>query len=396
LGPRSFRKRPGKHCTQGSPVQFGDDNHVLSMDANIAAHPSSELEMNATAADLSFLTEYSHVNRQGEYCISGCYPQHCWKVVEGGVEKYDCSTNCWVDLKMQLVYFYLLQVMAAVALLIIPIIITKLCIVADLKVVMKESNVVGAIFRAFTGQVEGTSSVAIPPGPLSYVQFQSRCHAELSYEYYSWGGSYVEDFLELVIGYAVLACFCQVVPEMAIVGLVCHLVIYRILAYRMLHVTSRPWPFGSEGLGNWSSLLDAIAEVAVACNVALTTFVMPPIASWPLETKLIIFIVVEKTLMLIRSLVRSLVKELPEDVVRIEDHNTKAKRLLRICSNAESEGFKKLFKVLVPTEREMKARHSVRSKDTATSNLGPPQFGGGPDEPQASEFMTTVLTFFSR
>jgi len=281
---------------------------------------------NITKADVAFLEVYSHVNHWGNTCIFGCYPEKCWE--EPNENEMICSTNCWLDLQMQLVTFYLLQVVSALVFLIIPIVLTKVSVTMELAKVHQVSTV-GAICRSLLGMgIVGRSGSSSSGATYSFLQFQAKCHESSPYEYASWGGSFVEDFLDLAIGYSLLACFAQVVPEMAIIGTVSHMIMYRILAYRMLNVTCRPWPHGSEGIGIWQSILDTIATLAVTCNVALATFLMPPIKFWNQELKFLFFILAEKGLFSLRALVNSILADEPDDVVRIDDHNSEVEKLL--------------------------------------------------------------------
>jgi hypothetical protein len=52
----------------------------------------------------------------------------------------------------------------------------------------------------------------------SLLQYQEKQYDCAPYDYLSWGGSYVEDFLEVVLNFAVLTCFGIVNPILAILG----------------------------------------------------------------------------------------------------------------------------------------------------------------------------------
>jgi len=166
-----------------------------------------------------------------------------------------------------------------------------------------------------------TESEAYSGSTYSFLQYQAKCSTSAPYRYLSWGGSYVEDFLDHVTSFALLACFSTVEPQMVIIGFATKLIGYRIVAYRMTNVTCRPYPHGAEGIGLWQTILDTVAALAVTCIVALQTFYRPPTSTWSFQSQVIFFIVAEKVMFSIRALVRVAFPSIPADVVRIQDHN---------------------------------------------------------------------------
>merc|ERR1719301_49788 len=96
------------------------------------------------------------------------------------------------------------------------------------------------------------------------------------------GGSVIEDFLDLAIGFALLTCFGIALPVMAVIAFVAYVVKYRLLAYRMVNITCRPYPVGCEGIGNWQAVFHSISIIAVICNVLMAVFVMYPMRDWPM------------------------------------------------------------------------------------------------------------------
>merc|ERR1740121_33661 len=126
----------------------------------------------------------------------------------------------------------------------------------------------------------------------TYEEFQAKCHHTAEYRYDSWGGSYTQDFLQLVIGYTLIACFSQVQRWMAILGVFCLIIEYKILSFRMTNVTCRPWPLYGHGIGVWQDILNMASTCAITVNVYLVVFwTGVPGDNWK---KLIIFVVAEK------------------------------------------------------------------------------------------------------
>merc|ERR1712129_24857 len=125
--------------------------------------------------------------------------------------------------------------------------------------------------------------------PYTYEEFQAKCHGAAAYAYDSWGGSHTQDFLALVIGYTLIACFCQVQRSMAIIGVFCLIVEYKILAFRMTNVTCRPWPLYGHGIGVWQDILNMASICAITVNVYLAVFQTG--LMWGLWQKLLTFVI---------------------------------------------------------------------------------------------------------
>mmetsp|Transcript_60035 Transcript_60035/g.127151 ORF Transcript_60035/g.127151 Transcript_60035/m.127151 type:complete len:852 (-) Transcript_60035:56-2611(-) len=292
---------------------------------------SASANSTVTAAELSFLDQYVWHNETGMVCIEGCYPISC-EAIEG---TFVCRDLCEDNIETQLVSFYGLQVLSAVVFLIIPIILTKVAVASEIVKVRGDGGcwaILKSLFGCTQSEMESDeeeSELGSGEGRhYSLLQYQAKCHSYAPYEYASWGGSFVEDFLDVAIGYALLACFSQLKPMMVTVGVLSHFVIYRILAYRMLNVTCRPMAWGAEGIGVWQEIMGTIATLAVTCNVALSTFFMTPIKHWSTETKFLFFIVAEKALFSLRSFVELVVKDQPDDVTRIYDKYEEAQKIL--------------------------------------------------------------------
>jgi len=156
----------------------------------------------------------------------------------------------------------------------------------------------------------------------SFLQLQAKCCKHAPYEYYSWGGSAVEDFLELAVGFALLTCFGLVLPAMSFFALLSHVVEYRLLAYRMTNVTCRPFPYGAEGIGSWQKVFELISIAAIIINVGLAVFVQYPMRDWEPVYQFFAFIVLEHVMLLLRAAMASMIRDDPEDVTRIDDFNT--------------------------------------------------------------------------
>mmetsp|Transcript_32368 Transcript_32368/g.106846 ORF Transcript_32368/g.106846 Transcript_32368/m.106846 type:complete len:247 (+) Transcript_32368:591-1331(+) len=157
--------------------------------------------------------------------------------------------------------------------------------------------------------------------PYTLLQFQAKCATVAPYQNGSWGGSMMEDFIELAVGFAMLTCFGIVLPLMGVLAFVSHIVEYRLLAYRMLNVTCRPFPTAADGIGVWAGILRIVAELAVVINVAMAVFAMYPMRDWNFRKQLISFLVLEHSMLVLRRIVVSFVDKEPALYKRVDDYN---------------------------------------------------------------------------
>lgn len=251
----------------------------------------------AQPGGLDFLQGFWHETQDGQICIYGCYPMHC----EGNNA---CVTNCFERLEKDLFVVYVVHVACTVLFsLVIPIILAKISVVREYRKVM---NGPGTENKMYT-----------------LLQFQAKCSEVASYEYDSWGGSNVDDFMELAIGFALMTCFGIALPFMTVLGLLSHLVEYRLLAYRMTNVTCRPIPHGADGIGIWLSVFEHISEAAIVINVAMAVFCMHPMREWEFRHQLAAFLTLEHLMILMRKMVMISIDKDPAEAKRIDDFNTR-------------------------------------------------------------------------
>lgn len=216
-----------------------------------------------------------------------------------------CVTNCQKQLESSLLTLFIVHIGCTVALLLIPIVLARFFILLEV--------------RKAHGLVGGSK-------PYTFLQFQAKCHEHAKYEYRSWGLSHIEDFLDLATGFMLLTSFGIVLPVMSVLALGCHIVEYRLTAYRMVNVNCRPFPRGAEGIGCWQTIFETLSIVAVAINVGIAVFVMHPMRDWDEAQELGAFLVLEHLMLGLGYMISSAIPDEPEDVKRIEDFNMKFKR----------------------------------------------------------------------
>eukprot|EP00931_Biecheleriopsis_adriatica_P101641 TRINITY_DN76738_c0_g1_i1.p1 TRINITY_DN76738_c0_g1~~TRINITY_DN76738_c0_g1_i1.p1 ORF type:complete len:861 (+),score=152.01 TRINITY_DN76738_c0_g1_i1:47-2629(+) len=243
---------------------------------------------------------YSYQNRFGQQCIYGCFPE-----LKHKIESWS-ETNCDKLAKENLRLYFIIQLVTEVGFVILAICLTKFAIWQERR--KKEQQ-----------QDSDDESPRAEQQPFSFLEFSAKLH---KYELDSWGGSIIDDFLEVAISYSIIVCFGLIAPIMSIIALVGFSLSYHIRVYRMLFVTRRPLPRASAGLGVWESVFQMINTCAVVINTALVACFFYPGRSMSWGYQLLIFLAMEHGILILRSVVDFLVPDQPGDVKDVLRYNS--------------------------------------------------------------------------
>jgi hypothetical protein len=222
-------------------------------------------------------------------CMYGCIPTRCQpQGVEGTMI---CETNCVVEIEETLATLFVIQLVATLFFVLVPILILKLTL-------MKERRDAGiAADRHY-----------------SMLQLQAKRSEVTPYTYNSWGGSFIEDFTDVAVAFMTLVSFGNAVPNLAFGGFLCYLVLYRLFAYRMVLVTGRPYPQPSNGIGIWQSVFETSGFLAVVINVGYLVTVEYPFRNALLADQILSFLVLEHLVVTLRFCVKSISPHEPDGV----------------------------------------------------------------------------------
>jgi len=242
-------------------------------------------------------TEYKGV--PGSYvCIWGCVPQSCATYkTQRNTTKVFCKTDCFYKLRKSLDTLYVSHVLFSTFFLMVAIGFASLKARQEIASATKDSST------------------------YTFLQFQAKCDEACRYQYLSWGGSYIEDFLEVVLGFALMACFGMVRPVITVWVFLSQAIEYKLLAYRMTHVTARPYPTGSQGIEMWQRITSVICILSVLINAGLAVCLLPAFYGWPYHWKCLIFLGYSLTMIASRQVLEALFLGRPNDVSRVEDFN---------------------------------------------------------------------------
>mmetsp|Transcript_32519 Transcript_32519/g.76405 ORF Transcript_32519/g.76405 Transcript_32519/m.76405 type:complete len:938 (+) Transcript_32519:76-2889(+) len=251
-----------------------------------------------------------------DVCAYGCVPKTC-RLDDSGLGSAICETDCYHDLHRSLSTLYLFHVATTFVFVLIPIFLAWWDVESERRKAEKEVDQPDDDGRMTTKQT-------------TTLQIQAKKHINAPYEYLQWGGSFVEDILELILGHALLVCFGIFLPRLAIFAFLCNLVEYNLIAYRMLNVTGRPYPLPASGIGLWVSILDFIGLIGALVNGGMLAYFIRN--SYSRETpkdKLVAFFMTSGWFLGLRLVCRRFfLPEEPWDVMQADYRNEEFKQQL--------------------------------------------------------------------
>lgn len=246
-----------------------------------------------TNSTLEYLEdEFTWKNSRGKICLSSCYPP------TPADSAFDGNISCVKDLESTLTTFFLFQLISVIVSVVMPIIKVKMAVQADIK---------------------AAKDKGLPTSEYDDLQVQGKCKQVAGYGYGKGGGSKNEDFMNVVVSYGLLVTFGIIRPLLAPIALVAFSALYKLLAYRMVHVTARPEPRSSKGIDNWIEMFESLSKAGILTNTALAVFDLLPMRKWSGAWQLAAFLAMEHILLLAYGLAAQLVPSTPEDVSIIND-----------------------------------------------------------------------------
>lgn len=242
--------------------------------------------------------------RRFKVCIGGCVPS------DYTTAHIYSETNCDADVTANLNTFFIFAIITEIALLILPIILSYLEIAKEYAKMQKDSD----------------SEDGQDVKPYSFLQWEAK---KFPYEFGSWGGDKVNDFLDMAINYSVVACWGVIYPPMAAIAAIALFILLRLRIYRSLYVTRRPLPRASAGLGIWRTIFQCINVTAVACNVGLAALFFYPMRTRGFGHQLMFFLIFEHAILILQATVKFLISDSPVDVTNIGHYNEYVKKTMK-------------------------------------------------------------------
>ncbi|CAE8627788.1 unnamed protein product [Polarella glacialis] len=266
-----------------------------------------------TALDIMNVLGMATPLPEGQVCVRGCMPQLC-DPISASDRRPSCLTDCYFELQTSLQTLFLSHLACTIAFMVIG----MLFVQYKARKEMSEKET-----RKTTRSLSAMDSAHLQRHDYSFLQFQEKSFDEAPYEYLSWGGSYVEDFLEVVLAFAVLACFGIICPYLAIAGFLIQVIENRVLLFRMIHVTCRPFPTAADGIGGWGMIIEIVVNVALLINgLLIVTQMRTHMDVWGSKCKFVFFACWALSLLFFKMFLQALLPDISPSFIEALDKNT--------------------------------------------------------------------------
>jgi hypothetical protein len=119
----------------------------------------------------------------------------------------------------------------------------------------------------------------------------------------------ISDYQSLILTASYVLIFSGITPLLGIIALPVFLLRLRVDAWRMCVLLQRPFPYLEDGIGPWNHLIDFLMWIGLACSVAIPLLNMPRFDHLKPVEKVLLFVIVERLLIVLKLVCVSLFPE---------------------------------------------------------------------------------------
>jgi len=250
---------------------------------------------------LDFIHElYEEKLEDGKIKLPGCKAAHCKKVHDG---KWKCTNNCDIERDMA---------------------VTSLAVVMFFIELWKavQGNIKLKLGRYFTFTRRGFKRTSLEDQALR----AKMC----AYDFHRTGGSIAEDFLQgILVIFMMMACYMQANPLAAIVLTVTVGLTHIARVYRMLYITSRPFPEGPNQVEIWVALITWVSHIGIMLNSLFCVLSCEPFKSMSSTGRVVSFVTFRELGLWFNHFIRMAVPDDRDDVQAIQKRDVSVERCLR-------------------------------------------------------------------
>ena len=123
-----------------------------------------------------------------------------------------------------------------------------------------------------------------------------------------------QEYLELMVAFALICLFGTVLPSMSVLLFIANLIEVRLLAYRYLKSTGRPYPSGAEDIGAWDYCFDLVTQASLVVMPLLFVLEMHPLRDMGKAIEWETFLIIEHGCILVKMILMSFYTRDPFDV----------------------------------------------------------------------------------
>jgi hypothetical protein len=170
----------------------------------------------------------------------------------------------------------------------------------------------------------------------------------------------LDDYMEIVIAYGYVVLFSVAFPFVPLLALFLAVLEVRVDAWKLCHLTRRPYPSPTSSIGVWLSILQTVAYVGAAINIGIVLFTANAFQIESTAHKWIFFLAVEHGIFVLKFVIADVIPDVPRKVKEgiVWSERVVNEKLYGKFADIDKE---RLFKQLMfrPAEREVRARDIV-------------------------------------
>lgn len=124
----------------------------------------------------------------------------------------------------------------------------------------------------------------------------------------------LDDYMEIIIDYGYVTMFSSAFPPVAFLALFVNIFEVRVDAFKLCHLTRRPYPAPANSLGEWERIIYFISVLGTLTNTGIVVFTSDIFHLNTYKEKMLYFLVIEHTLLLIKIIVARIIPDMPSRV----------------------------------------------------------------------------------
>ena len=124
----------------------------------------------------------------------------------------------------------------------------------------------------------------------------------------------LDDYMEMVISYGYIVLFGVAFPFVPVMALFLALVEVRVDAWKLCHLTRRPFPARDNSIGIWIHIIEAVSYIGAAVNIGIVLFTADAFHISDTATKWIFFLAVEHGIFVLKFALSALIPDIPRKV----------------------------------------------------------------------------------
>eukprot|EP00903_Cladosiphon_okamuranus_P010788 g10194.t1 len=231
-------------------------------------------------------------------------------------EVYGCTESCMKEVRMLLVAIFGVRFIMVGMEVVVPLVASRMLNAAA-------KNKIGSAEKGKddgerrSSETAGTGDTTRGRGGVSGGRGAEEEPIEAELRLPEYGGPF-SDYSEIVLQYGYITMFASALPIVTFFAITEVLLQIRTDSYKMVSLMRRPDAEMAEGVGMWSTLMEAMGILAVLTNTGIICFTGGALDSKSNEDKFLVWLVFEHALLLLKVLVHIIIPDHPASLAIIK------------------------------------------------------------------------------